>query len=152
MRPLGDSERTSRGPNRFPYLIYCSLTPAMAQRLAAYASAHDMPRAAVLRQCVADLPVPEADTAVVPVVAADSQDLVSIWLEVRRHARGWSLKELARRSGIPKSTLGDIEHGHTELRVGQLVRLAEALACPPSDLVTFHRWTEAYVPCRGGTL
>ena len=48
-------------------------------------------------------------------------------LRTLRKAKGWSLEELTRRSGVPKSTLSRIENGLQEPGASILVNIANAL-------------------------
>jgi DNA-binding Xre family transcriptional regulator/quercetin dioxygenase-like cupin family protein len=52
-----------------------------------------------------------------------------------RVARGWTLDELARRSGIGASTISRIETGHRRLAIDQLADLARALETTIDDLL-----------------
>jgi predicted transcriptional regulator len=44
-----------------------------------------------------------------------------------RAALGWSQGDLARRAGVSRGTVGDIERGHAEPRLATLRRLIAAL-------------------------
>ena len=52
----------------------------------------------------------------------------------RRRQLGYSLRQLADRSGVPKSTLSRYERGETNPTPVRLVRLAKALATSPGHL------------------
>jgi transcriptional regulator with XRE-family HTH domain len=54
----------------------------------------------------------------------------------RRIARGWSMGELAKASGVGKSTLSMIEAGSANPSMETLVHLSTALGVPFGDLVT----------------
>ena len=56
-------------------------------------------------------------------------------IRVARTERGWSGKDLARRAGISYSYLSQIEGGRRHPSSPVLVRIAEALGLPPSDLL-----------------
>jgi XRE family aerobic/anaerobic benzoate catabolism transcriptional regulator len=53
-----------------------------------------------------------------------------------RLARGWTLRELAERSGVSPRFLGQIESGRANLSVRRLADLAEALDLSPSTLLS----------------
>lgn len=53
----------------------------------------------------------------------------------RRHARGWTLDELAERSGVSRRTLVNVEQGATNPNIATLLRLSEALAIGLPSLV-----------------
>ncbi len=52
-----------------------------------------------------------------------------------RTARGLSVSELARRSGVSQSFLSQFESGQTDISVGRLVRLAQSLDVDVGDLL-----------------
>jgi transcriptional regulator with XRE-family HTH domain len=54
--------------------------------------------------------------------------------ELRRR-RGWTLDELAERSGVSRSMLSQIERGRANPTVGIAVRIARGLGAPIADLV-----------------
>ena len=61
---------------------------------------------------------------------------ISIRLEELREARGLSQAELARRSGVPQSTISRIEAGETgSITLGNLERLADALGVNAAVLI-----------------
>ena len=51
-----------------------------------------------------------------------------------RYKKGYTLERLAKRSGIGKSTINNIENGKTSLRLSQLEAIAIALGVKISDL------------------
>ena len=51
-----------------------------------------------------------------------------------RRARGWTLAEVAERSGISQSTLSKVENQQMSLTYDNIVRLAEGLDVEPSEL------------------
>ena len=54
----------------------------------------------------------------------------------RRQSLRLTLNELAKATGIARATLHDIEKGRARgMRLGTLLRLADALACPPDALL-----------------
>ena len=53
-----------------------------------------------------------------------------------RERSGWSVDELARRSGLPVEILRDVEIGHADLGLAELSRLAAVLEMPMSALVS----------------
>lgn len=52
-----------------------------------------------------------------------------------RHARGWSLDELAGRSGVSKGMVVQVEGARTNPSVGTLCRLADAFGVPVARLL-----------------
>src|SRR5512135_3029875 len=61
---------------------------------------------------------------------ASSSELVSVIGErvrARRHARGWTLDELAERSGVSRRMLVNVEQGTSNASIATLLRLSEAL-------------------------
>lgn len=54
-----------------------------------------------------------------------------------RKKRGWSQERLALESGLARSYLGGVERGQRNIALLNIVRLAEALECPPSELLIF---------------
>lgn len=61
--------------------------------------------------------------------------LVGERVRKRRHARGWTLDELAERSGVSRRMLVNIEHGATNASIATLLRLGEALGVGLPTLV-----------------
>jgi transcriptional regulator with XRE-family HTH domain len=53
----------------------------------------------------------------------------------RRHARGWTLDELAERSGVSRRMLVNVEQGATNPSIATLLRLSKALAIGLPSLV-----------------
>jgi transcriptional regulator with XRE-family HTH domain len=53
----------------------------------------------------------------------------------RRNARGWTLDELAERSGVSRRMLVNVEQGVTNASIATLLRLSEALGIGPPSLV-----------------
>jgi len=72
---------------------------------------------------------------------------VSVGESVRiiRELQGYSQNELARRTGLPQSTLSAIENGRVKLGVERAKVLARALQCHPAVLV-FPGWQVARDP------
>ena len=57
-------------------------------------------------------------------------------LKKAREAAGLTQEELAEKSGVKRGTISNIETGkQTDMMVGNLKRIAEALGCEISDLV-----------------
>ncbi|WP_018991701.1 helix-turn-helix domain-containing protein [Aromatoleum toluclasticum] len=56
-----------------------------------------------------------------------------------RRARGWSQERLALESGLARSYLGGVERGQRNIALLNILRLAEALDCPPADLLKLDR-------------
>jgi transcriptional regulator with XRE-family HTH domain len=61
--------------------------------------------------------------------------LIGERVRARRHARGWTLDELAERSGVSRRMLVNIEQGVTNASIATLLRLSEALAIGLPSLV-----------------
>ncbi len=64
---------------------------------------------------------------------------VSVGVRIRslRQERGWKLRELSVVSGVPASTISDLEHGRSVNAVGStLVKLAAAFQVDPTALQT----------------
>src|SRR5256885_14561588 len=53
--------------------------------------------------------------------------------DLRNH-RGWTLKEMSERSGIPVSTLSKVEHDRLTLTYDKLLQLSQRLNIPMSEL------------------
>ncbi len=72
---------------------------------------------------------------------AERSVVVTVGESVRiiRELQGFSLNELALRSGIPQSTISAIENDRVNLGVERAKVLARALACHPAVLV-FPSW------------
>lgn len=56
-------------------------------------------------------------------------------LAAHRYSRGWSQKELARRSGVGQSAISRYEDGDRTMRIDILVRLSNALGVAPGVLL-----------------
>jgi transcriptional regulator with XRE-family HTH domain len=71
-------------------------------------------------------------------MSANSAALVSVIGErvrARRHARGWTLDELAERSGVSRRMLVNVEQGSVNASVATLLRVSDALGIGLPDLV-----------------
>lgn len=55
-----------------------------------------------------------------------------------RAARGWTLDDLAGRSGVSRRLIVQVEHGEANPSIGTLLRLAGALEVTLTDLITEH--------------
>ena len=62
---------------------------------------------------------------------------VKICIEKTRLEKGLSLSELARRSGVAKSHLHNIERGEKSLTVTVLCKIAKALDTPAAELFSY---------------
>ncbi|MEU2389036.1 helix-turn-helix transcriptional regulator [Streptomyces sp. NPDC012461] len=65
-------------------------------------------------------------------------DLTALRIQLARlrAERGWSFDELARRSGLARRTLIDLEHGHTTGSVTTWHSLSHAFDVPLEDLLS----------------
>ncbi|MES2210066.1 MAG: cupin domain-containing protein [Chloroflexota bacterium] len=61
--------------------------------------------------------------------------LIGERVRARRHARGFTLDELAERSGVSRRMLVNVEQGATNASIATLLRLSEALGTGLPDLV-----------------
>jgi transcriptional regulator with XRE-family HTH domain len=61
--------------------------------------------------------------------------LIGERVRARRNARGWTLDELAERSGVSRRMLVNVEQGVTNASIATLLRLSEALAIGLPSLV-----------------
>ena len=62
---------------------------------------------------------------------------VKIYIQKIRLEKGLSLSELARRSGVVKSHLHNIERGEKYLTVPVLCKIAKALNTPAAELFSY---------------
>lgn len=61
---------------------------------------------------------------------------IQLQLQQLREARGWSQSDLARRSGVPQTTISRLERGESgTLNLAHLERLADALGVNASALI-----------------
>src|SRR3990170_6046309 len=77
--------------------------------------------------------------------------LVGERVRARRNARGWTLDELAERSGVSRRMLVNVEQGVTNASIATLLRLAEALAIGLPSLVTPNDGATPFEVNRAGT-
>src|SRR5690349_12504296 len=75
------------------------------------------------------------NNAAVPATAGDLTAVVGGNLKRARSARGFSLVELARRSGVSRSMLNQIERGQSAPTINVLFKIAQALDEPFSALL-----------------
>lgn len=66
----------------------------------------------------------------------DELDLVGPRLRAARHARGWTLDELAKRASVSASTLSRLESGKRQASLELLVPLTRQLGIRVDDLLT----------------
>ncbi|MBM4328668.1 MAG: helix-turn-helix domain-containing protein [Deltaproteobacteria bacterium] len=57
-------------------------------------------------------------------------------LRATRESRGFTLQELAEKTGIPADLLGQVEAGESILPLGQLIKLSKALAMRMADVIS----------------
>ncbi len=77
--------------------------------------------------------------------------LIGERVRARRHARGWTLDELAERSGVSRRMLVNVEQGVTNASIATLLRLAEALAIGLPSLVAPNDGATPFEVNRAGT-
>ena len=67
----------------------------------------------------------------------DAGYLLAIGAALRRYRieQGFSQEALAHATGIDRSHMGRIERGERNLTILNLIRIADALQCPPSQLL-----------------
>ena len=53
-----------------------------------------------------------------------------------RAAKGWSASDLATKAGVSRRSIGYLEDEHMQPRMGTLNKLARALGCSVSELVS----------------
>ncbi len=80
----------------------------------------------------------------------DEQQAVShgAKLKATREQRGFSLRELSERTGIPEQSLDDLEHGKSLLPLGRLIKLSKALSLKMADVIS--PGEESYTIVRAG--
>lgn len=64
----------------------------------------------------------------------DEKSLLSARVKALRERRGWSIAELARRTGVSVSMLWKVENAQTTLTYGKLAKLAQGLEIPIGEL------------------
>jgi len=72
-------------------------------------------------------------------------------VRARRHARSWTLDELAERSGVSRRMLVNVEQGTTNASIATLLRLSEALGIGLPSLVAPDGGTSEVEVRRSGT-
>ncbi len=65
---------------------------------------------------------------------SDESSLLSRRVKALREERGWSIAELARRTGVSVSMLWKVENAQTTLTYGKLAKLAAGLEAPIGEL------------------
>lgn len=65
------------------------------------------------------------------------ETLEAVSLEAARQAKGWSVRQLSKRSGISPSTIYRVEQGTTWPRPHVAYALSEALDCSPWEVIEF---------------
>lgn len=63
-----------------------------------------------------------------------------------RTARGWSMKDLARRADTTASQISKLEKGHRRLTDRWITRLAKAFGVPPTDFFVDPSMTDVTIP------
>jgi len=63
------------------------------------------------------------------------EQLLGRYLRDLRLSRGWTLVELARRSGISDSFLSSIEHGKKVISIRTLCKLGRAFGVSPCEIL-----------------
>jgi len=77
--------------------------------------------------------------------------LIGERVRARRHARGWTLDELAERSGVSRRMLVNVEQGVTNASIATLLRLSEALGIGLPSLVAPNDGETPFEVYRAGT-
>src|SRR5579859_7374589 len=77
--------------------------------------------------------------------------LIGERVRARRRARGWTLDELAQRSGVSRRMLVNVEQGVSNASIATLLRLAEALAIGLPSLVAPNAGATPFQVNRAGT-
>jgi transcriptional regulator with XRE-family HTH domain len=77
--------------------------------------------------------------------------LIGERVRARRHARGWTLDELAERSGVSRRMLVNVEQGVTNASIATLLRLSEALGIGLPSLVAPNDRETPFEVNRAGT-
>ena len=77
--------------------------------------------------------------------------LIGERVRARRNARGWTLDELAQRSGVSRRMLVNVEQGVTNASIATLLRLSEALGLGLPSLVAPSDGETPVVVNRAGT-
>src|SRR5689334_4431453 len=86
---------------------------------------------------------------------ATSEEIKSALSKNLRHwrgARGWSLDELASRSGISRAMIVQIEGARTNASLGTLCEIADALAVPVQSLIEIPKESRIQVVRAADTL
>jgi len=65
----------------------------------------------------------------------DVGDGIAQWIRIERNGRGWSLADLAERTGVSKAMLSAIERGETSPTAALLVRVAAGFGMTLSTLI-----------------
>lgn len=77
--------------------------------------------------------------------------LIGERVRAQRHGRGWTLDELAERSGVSRRMLVNVEQGVTNASIATLLRLSEALAIGLPSLVAPKDDERSFEVYRAGT-
>ncbi|MBI4962932.1 MAG: helix-turn-helix transcriptional regulator [Desulfomonile tiedjei] len=91
---------------------------------------------------------PDAEAAAKERVESDEAVHHGQRLQAARKQRGFSLEELAARSGIDQATLAQMEAGEAILPLGQLIKLSKALSLKMADVIS--KGEEAFTIVRAG--
>jgi transcriptional regulator with XRE-family HTH domain len=75
---------------------------------------------------------------------------IAINIKRLRQKRGLTLESLARRAGVTKGYLSQVENFRTTSSISTLYRIAEALGVRPAELLAPNTETKAYVVTRNG--
>lgn len=79
------------------------------------------------------------------------RSLIGERVRARRHARGWTLDDLAERSGVSRRMLVNVEQGTTNASIATLLRLSEALRIGLPSLVAPDEEGTPFVVNRAGS-
>ena len=81
----------------------------------------------------------------------DLMSVIGERVRTRRHARGWTLDDLAVRSGVSRRMLVNVEQGTTNASVATLLRLSQGLGIGLPSLVAPNEGETTFVISRAGS-
>ena len=93
----------------------------------------------------------DPDSAAIPVADAMHRERAELYGERIRHAREWkgfSIEEVALKTGIDKDFLAEVEKGNALLSIGALIKVAKTLSLRLADVIS--RGHEPFTIVRAG--